>query len=225
MGKTKFRTINAFRGRPRKRLKKSRNENEAKSVVVSEEIIEESAETIAGENQIQSEQLMSATAMKFNHLGLTLEETNNLPKYPERGKGSDSFLIVQKACILKLVAKLSCPECMSSGLKFEADSDKSLGFSQKYSENCNTDVISDQFLCNRVNDSESYRTPFEVNMRATVAFRGIGFRHSALQEWCSLMYMPNCLSKQAFQNMQDKVLEGNQSTFQEVLKMSVEDIK
>ncbi len=89
MGKTKFRTINAFCGRHRKRLKKSCHENEAKSVVVSEEIIEESAETIAGENQIESEELMSATAKKFNHLGLTLEETNNLTKNPESGKGSD----------------------------------------------------------------------------------------------------------------------------------------
>ena len=49
-------------------------ENEAKSVVVSEEIIEESAETIAV-NQIESEELMSATAKKFDHLGLTFEET------------------------------------------------------------------------------------------------------------------------------------------------------
>ncbi len=111
MGKTKFRTINAFRGRPC-------NENEAESVVVSEEIIEESAETISGENQIESEELMSATAKKFDHLGLTFEETNNLPKNLESGEGNDCFLIVQKACISKLVAKLSCPECMSSGLKF-----------------------------------------------------------------------------------------------------------
>ncbi len=50
-------------------------------------------------------------------------------------------------------------------------------------ENCNTEVISDQFLCNRVNYSESNRTPFEENMRATGAF--------------SLM------NKLAFQNMQD----------------------
>ena len=110
-------------------MKKSRHENEAKSVVVSEEIIEESAETIAVENQIETEGLMSATAKKFYHLGLTLEETDNLPKNPESGEGNDCFLIVQKACILKLVAKLSCPECMSNGLKFEANSDKSLGFS------------------------------------------------------------------------------------------------
>ncbi len=58
-----------------------------------------------------------------------------------------------------------------------------------------------------------------------MAFRGIGCGHSAMQEWCSMMNMPNCLSKLAFQNMQDKGLQGSQSTFQEVSKKSVEAIK
>ena len=88
-------------------------------------------------------------------------------------------------------------------------------------------MIDKGFLCERVDKEvpSKVQVPFEVNVRATVAFRGIGAGHSAMKEWSALMNLPSCLSKLAHQNLQQKFVERSKLTFDRVAQKSVKAIK
>ena len=49
------------------------------------------------------------------------------------------------------------------------------------------------------------RVPFEINSRATLAFRGIGCGFSAMNEWCGVMNMPYSMSQDAYTTHHNKI--------------------
>ena len=65
--------------------------------------------------------------------------------------------------------------------------------------------IKQQFTCRRVAWSKSARSPFDINMPATMAFRGIGCGFGAMKEWSGTMNLPNCLSQNAYINHHSKL--------------------
>jgi len=75
---------------------------------------------------------------------------------------------------------------------------------------CN-EVVSEGFFCERVNQQSSSRAQasFEVNIRTTAAFHGVGLGYTAMSNWSAMMNLPSCLSKLAYQNLQKKLYKGS----------------
>ena len=76
----------------------------------------------------------------------------------------------------------------------------------------------------RLNDSTSVSSPFEINILATVAFRGIGCGYSAMKDWCGTMNFSHCLSKNGYQKLQKRINDASKAAFEQVSKKSVETI-
>eukprot|EP00795_Rhopilema_esculentum_P005627 gene5627-10838_t len=109
-------------------------------------------------------------AKKLHFFGISLdvnEECERLDK--------DCYFIVQKSSMCKLIATVPCPKCFSSGLQFVVPDNNVCGFAVKCVVICDTckDVIIEQYMCERIGSVTTLRTPFEINMRAVVAFRGL----------------------------------------------------
>ena len=81
------------------------------------------------------------------------------------------------------------------------------------------------FLCDRVGGEQSTRQPFEVNTRAVVAFRGIGCGFTAVKDWCSLMNMPNSMSKCTYTARQTEIHAASVDTVAKVMEKSVSSIR
>ena len=116
------------------------------------------------------------------------------------------------SCLHKLITSLLFPHCQLNGLLIYMDIEKSFSFSMKGQLFCNScDAVIDKgFLCERVEKEvpSKVQVSFKVNVRATVAFRGIGAGQSAMKEWSALLHLPSCLSNLANQNLQQKLVEG-----------------
>ena len=213
MVKPKFRTQNKFLGRRKRKTKRPR-ESEEKSAPTTD--------------TVHKKEMKSASAKKMRMLEVALEEGCTEGEDVQKDD-EDHFLFAQKSSLNKLIASLLCPNCQSNGLRIDIDVEKSFGFSLKGQLFCNScdAVIEEGFLCGRVDKEvpSKVQVPFEVNVRATVAFRGIGAGHSAMKEWCSLMNLPSCLSKLAHQNLQQKLVEGSKVSFEKVAQKSVKAIK
>ena len=88
---------------------------------------------------------------------------------------SDCYLIVQKSSLMELFGKIACPDCGAQGMCFNFEADKFSGFACSGSLTCTVceKKLADEYLCTRPGDSTSVRSPFEINVLATLAFRGI----------------------------------------------------
>ena len=73
----------------------------------------------------------------------------------------------------------------------------------------------EQFLSSRLGNTR--RAPFEVNVRAVLAFRSIGCGLSMMRDWCSSMNSPNCMSNETYSSNQSKVRATSIATFVELL--------
>ena len=169
---------------------------------------------------------LSASASKMSSFGLTLENLMESKTIMHNGKSigdEDSFLIVQVSALSKLFVSLSCPHCFQSGLTFELSPIKSHGFASTGKVRCTScDVVVKQhLLCERSDRSESTKSPFEVNMRAIVAFRGIGCGYSAIKEWCEIMNMPFYFSQNTYNKINGKLNIASKETFNEIRQQSV----
>ena len=100
--------------------------------------------------------------------------------------------------------------------------DSTLGFAAKFKSYCSgcESTISEDFLCKRVNDSSSSSVPFEVNIPAVLAFRGIGCGFSWIRERRGLMNMPYHLSQDGYTSLHEKLNVGSISTFNKIQKKS-----
>ena len=85
--------------------------------------------------------------------------------------------------------------------------------------------ISEEYLSERVDRSESTQKPFEDNVRSVFAFRGIGCGYNAIKDWASMMNLPNSPSKDAYATVKDKLFIGSGKAFEEVATKYVEVIK
>ena len=142
-------------------------------------------------------------------------------------KVDNIFLIIEKQSSNKLLSCLCCLQCGRAGIKFDTVKGNDVGFCSKASIYCDTskEVISENYLSERIGDNTSSKRPFEVNTRAVFAFMGIGYGLSAMKEWLTMMNMPNCLNKTSYHGIKSKLATRSQETCSDICKKSFEIIR
>ena len=218
MKKVKFRTKYQYTGR-RKNANLSRRKTK-KDVKTAEEQQEEIGHLPSTSG--------SATAKKLEAFGISAEKLYK-PLRPsgDREVTADCYFFMQLSCLKDIMSKLACPTCHSVGLVYKLIPDSYHGFSSRGLVSCPTcsEEIDEQFTCKRVGGSESSRSPFDINMRATMAFRGIGCGYAAMSEWSGIMNMPNHLSQNAYTSSHSKLQAASKETFKVIVTESRHAIK
>ena len=136
---------------------------------------------------------------------------------------SEMFLLVQYSSLASFFTTLLCPTCSSVGIGLKVLQDVSCGFALKatlFCENCATNVKED-YLCQRTDSTKPTKAPFEVNTRATVAFRGIGCGFSAMKEWCGTMNIPQSMTLDSYYSGQVKLQDASLSMVENIKKQSL----
>ena len=220
MARTKFRTRKPFKGRAKN---KNMVRNTAKKTVELEDLPVGLPTPPQVENN--SESLLpgrSATAKKFSFFDVSFEDQATAD-VSDKESTSDCYVIAQKSSLQNLFGKLLCPSCKKPGIVFELLGSKTCGFSGKGELTCQecSQFSNEEYLCARVGNSKSTRAPFEINVRATLAFRGIGCGYAAIKEWCGLMDMPYSISQDSYTKNQAKIQKASMETFDELSKQSV----
>ena len=187
--------------------------------------------TTAGERQEeigQRSSTRSATAKKLEAFGLSAEQLSK-PLMPSRDQkdSADCYFFMQLSCLKDIMRKLACPTCHSVGLVYKLLADSYQGFSSRGQVSCPScsETIDEQFTCKRVGGSEASRSPFDINMRATIAFRGAGCGFAAMSEWSGTMNLPNHLSQNAYTSNHLKLQTASKETFKVIVAESRQAIK
>ena len=167
----------------------------------------------------------SASAKKLEAFGITLDnlEAEKLKASDSTRKVSEMFLLVQYSSLASFFATLLCPTCSSVGVVLKVLQDVSCGFALKatlFCENCATNLKED-YLCQRTDSTKSTKAPFEVNTRATLAFRGIGCGFSAMKEWCGTMNIPQSMSLDSYYSHQAKIHDASLTMVENIKKQSL----
>ena len=66
--------------------------------------------------------------MQLHGFSLELSESETNPRLLDDASQDNFFLIIQKQSLLKLFEVLCCPHCKQSGLSFDIDQQKGMGF-------------------------------------------------------------------------------------------------
>lgn len=150
------------------------------------------------------------------------------PNQAENDTLDDCYLIVQKNVIADMFSSMHCPCCNMPRVVFETSLECRQGFSLRANLSChNFHTFEKQFyLCQRLGASKFSNVPFDINIRATLAFRGIGCGYSAMQNWASVMNLPCKLSRELYASSQKKI-EKNAAmmTFEDMSKKSNYEIR
>ena len=213
MAKTKQRSKKPFLGRKKiHRRRKEKTDLLATPVAPVEDDVVKVAE----------QRPRSASERKLTCFGMTLEST----QIRQEREADDHFMFVQKSSLTNLLSKLLCPTCNHPGISLQILEDKMSGFGAMGSLFCSTceEVVDENFLCQRVANSRSLNVPFEINTRATLAFRGIGCGFSSMKEWCGMMNLPCSMSQSVYKVHNKKIHDASISTFKEVKIESVKAI-
>ena len=168
-----------------------------------------------GQQESKVEQQAPASALKLNYFGVNLH--TDIDGAQDEGKLNDCYFFAQQSCFDKCICHLLCPQCAEKRLFLEVQQGKSGGFSSYAVLSCSAcKVITfKDYLCERLGNTESTRSPFEVNILSTLAFRGIGCGFSTMENWCGTMNMHNCLGQGSYHQNQMKVAEASKNTFNE----------
>ena len=178
-------------------------------------------------NEAHSQENISASAKKFQVFGVTLESGNeNIIPSDEPDKMSDAYFLAQQKCISMLLSKLLCPTCGLSGVSFQVIPEGKCGFAAKAKITCRNcdEICGTSFLCERVGNSQSQNIPFDINVRATLAFRGIGCGFSAMKEWSGMMNMPFVLTQNSYIEHNNKLEEGSRKAFNQIGQETTKEI-
>ena len=219
MGRSKYRTRNPYVGE-RKKTSMRRTKHEVLTHLSENH---EEDELVSSQEENKTE---SASSRKLKYFGVTVEEgkdnADNSTSEPE-----DCYLIVQKSIMAKLVSTLLCPECKQPGLSFQVSSENKNGFSVKSSIVCQTCKVfaKEQYLCERVGGSSSPNSPWDINTRAILAFRGIGCGYTAMRDWASVMNMPYTISRDTYTKGHQKIEESSAKTFELISEQSRTNIE
>ena len=138
------------------------------------------------------------------------------------------FTFAQVRYLNKVSTNCFCPKCQLASLNLKIDIAHSYRFASNARFSCDAcmNSIAEEFLSDRVvSNSETGEAPFEINLRATIAFRGISCGHSALTEWGSVINMPRFLAKTTFTSLQERVCEGSKKACNEISQKTVETLK
>ena len=216
MGKTKF---NRYRGvRKRRKIKSNPVLNAARDLL--------SSARARPTKENDEDEPLSTSAKKLEYFQLTLDDMiERVNQKTTHSIGNDCFLLVQTVSLNKLIANLCCQHCKQTGVVFSTHNDKHKGFCAKgyvYCQKCQL-VIAEEYLSERA--GEAANESFEINVRAVFAFMGIGCGFNAIKDWSSVINLPNCLSKFAYQGIKEKLIKGSKETFDEVSKQSMAIIR
>lgn len=213
MGRTKSRTRKAFIGH-------RRNSKLKTNLKLG---IEKIASQHQDEESLPEAMLESTSAQKLSFFGVNLEGTNTV----ETPEDDDCFIIVQKSALSKFFNCLSCPDCFKKAVNFDLEAKKFSGFSAYGTLHCVecSNVLHEGFLSNRLGGEEQSRNPFEVNILATLAFRGVGCGYSAMKEWCGTMNFPHYLSEKSYRESHMKIRDASRETFEQIRSTSLEAIR
>ena len=218
MGKTKFKTRYSFRGRRRRQYRKL-------PIDVVDETLTSSTPGDITDRPATS--IMSATGKKMELLGLGISPDMMEIKANAISEPKDLFIFVQMSSLNRLLSFSCCPLCKQSGITFSLIDGKEMGFAVKgklFCSNCEQS-FAESYLSERVGGSQSSKAPFEVNLRSTFAFMGIGCGYSAIRDWSTVMNTSSYMSKLAFQGSKNNIIAGSRESFEEIAKRSVEKIR
>ena len=225
MGKTKERTRKPYRGR-RKMVSKVRKKN-TQVLAEGETIVNNVNMSCGASNDGPNLESISASAKKLQVFGVTVESNNeNIVSSDVPDKFSETYFIAQQRCISMLISKLLCPYCGMSGVSFQLVPETKCGFAAKAKITCSNcdETSSTNFLFERVGNSLSNNVPFDINVRATLAFRGIGCGFSSMKEWSGMMNMPYVLSQNSYIEHNNKLEQGSKKAFKQMTQDSTKAI-
>ena len=213
MAKKKQRVVAPFLGR------KKITGRQRRKVKVSADMVTEAC-GVVGQREKQTNSASSKKLGFFQDIEALMSHGNDKTKFEH--SDDDCFLLVQRSSLVSLVSKLLCPCCLNAGTNIIINKHKANGFAawgEIFCSHCEA-VICGESLCQCVGQSSSSKAPFEINLRATLAFRGIGCGFSAVKEWCSLMNMPHSLSQDTYTKCHDKLGVKAKETFEGIQKAS-----
>ena len=217
MGRSKRATRNKYLGR-------RRNRNLSRSIVSTEDSSDYAGVSNA-DPRLPSCDQPSASRTKLNFFGISLDSEDDHVSRPA-GIHPDCYFFVQKDVLQYFFDKVSCYSCHSNSVRFEIVPEKSCGFAVRGQLSCTSCgiIICEDYLSKRVDDNKAKRAPFELNMLAAVAFRGIGCGYSAMEDWCGNMNIVHCQNSSAYQKNCERINVASQETFEKVRGESVETI-
>ena len=170
---------------------------------------------------------ISASAKTFRVFGVTVDsDSENIVPSGAPDKFSDAYFIAQQNCMSILISTLLCPDCGLPGVSFQVVPDSKCGFAAKvkiFCSNCD-EICGTNFLCERVGDSRSQNMPFDINVRATLAFRGIGCGSSAMKEWSGMMNMPFVLTQNSYIEHNNMPEQGSMKAFKQMSQEAAKGI-
>ena len=218
MGKPKFRVAHSYRGRRRRVYRKlASTHDEVRKV----ENIRPVSPLLPSSFVRDSPDLASSSSRKLNMLGSSSEMNDNYDI-----SSGDGFFITHISSLNKMLSSVLCQKCLSSKLSFRIIEGENFGLAVKGAIHCCAceEKLAEQYMSDRVGESASSRGPFEVNLRAVVAFRGIGCGQSEMQSWCGTMNMPSCVSSPAYQAIKSKLNTASKEAFEELSRTAQEAI-
>ena len=217
MGRNKFRTRKPFLGRKKKagkrRIKKQDTVDSDTYWPTCDEPDELTREF--------STQGISASSRKLSAFGIEMDlETNDAEM--SNSETTNYYFLAQEAALSSLIRDLLCPVCKMPGIVFEVNAKAKIGFAASATlkcENCKK-ISNEGYLCQRIGQSTSQNVPFDINMRAVLAFRGVGCGYSAMKEWGSIMDMPFIPSQDTYTRMHNKLEKAAKATFKSISQQS-----
>ena len=230
MGRTKFRSRNVFRA-GKKKLSKRRIKQEILETPVDRPTTrpEETHQQIIQDQTVEIKN--SASARKLSLFGVEVFDFDAVTAECDSQMNSvddDEYILVQGTQIMKLFSDLLCPMCKQPSIQFMRKPEDDLGFAARMAIECRNckRYSREEYSSQRIGEPGSLKNaPFDVNARATVAFRGVGCGHSAMKEWCGVMNMSAVLSKNAYTNTNNKLEEAASKTFESVAQNTRELLK
>ena len=108
------------------------------------------------------------------------------------------------------------------GIVFEVDTKAKIGFAASATLTCKSckSISNEGYLCQRIGQSKSQNVPFDINMRAVLAFRGVGCGYFAIKEWGSIMDMPFIPSQDTYTKMHNRMEKAATATFKSISQQS-----
>ena len=219
MGRVKCRVRKPFIGGRRKQSKRR-----LLTVAVGDTISHTPKEVDMAEQKDQQEKL-SSSARKLSAFGFQIERDDFVVDLTNNEQGNYYFF-AQKSSITSLIKGLLCPECKMPGLSFEVLLKNRNGFVAQGSIECKncSGFSKESYLCERVGESKLPNVPFDINIRAVLAFRGIGCGYSAMKDWGGIMDMPFIPSQDTYAKAQNKIEEASIKTFNSISRSTREII-
>jgi len=219
MGRVNCRVRKPFIGGRRKQSKRR-----LLTVAVGDTISHTPKEVDMAEQKDQQEKI-SSSARKLSAFGFQIERDDFVVDLTNNEQGNYYFF-AQKSSITSLIKGLLCPECKMPGLSFEVLLKNRNGFVAQGSIECKncSGFSKESYLCERVGESKLPNVPFDINIRAVLAFRGIGCGYSAMKDWGGIMDMPFIPSQDTYAKAQNKIEEASIKTFKSISRSTREII-